>query len=201
MDKKALAVPFVRTPFNYDRNAASDESGLACLDESRTKQSFAEEVDINTIMRRFGQTGQLPENVRPPTYQDFVGIFDFHTAMNAVASAGESFDKMPADVRTRFHNDPAEFVAFCSDDSNLEAMDKMGLTSPEFKDKLAAQRRAAQAEMDDAERKRIAGSRESVAGAGVDGLRSGDSSIDEQGAQRNDRGAARSGGERDPRSK
>lgn len=119
--------PFVRNAYNYDRNLASDESGLRCDDVSLTKQSFAEEADINTIVRRFHLTGQLPENVRAPQYQDFEGVFDFHSAMNAVAAAGESFDAMPAEVRSRFHNNPAEFVDFCSDAANREEAVKLGL--------------------------------------------------------------------------
>jgi len=120
---------FLRTPYNYDTNAASDESGLACQDESRTKQSFAEEADINTIVRRFGVTGQLPTGIRAPTYGDFENVVDFHTAMNAIAQAGEAFDRMPAQVRARFHNNPAEFVDFCSDPANVAEMEKLGLTN------------------------------------------------------------------------
>lgn len=118
---------FVRSPYNYDRALASDESGLLCMDVSLAKQSFAEEVDINTIVKRFGLDGELPVGVRMPTYGDFSGVHDFQSAMNAVALANEAFDEMPARVRTRFHNDPAEFVAFCSDKANLPEAKKLGL--------------------------------------------------------------------------
>lgn len=124
---------FLRTPYNYDTNQASDESGLKCLDDSKAKQSFQEECDINTIVKRFGITGQLPEGVRAPTYGDFTNTFDFHTAMNAIASARESFDRMPAEVRARFNNDPGAFVDFCSNEDNLAEMEKMGLTNPKPK--------------------------------------------------------------------
>lgn len=122
--------PFQRTQYNYDMNKAGDESGLKCEDPSLTHQSFADEVDINTIVRRFNLTGQLPTNVHMPTYQDFEGIFDYHTAMNAIAQAHESFDTMPADVRARFHNDPAEFIDFCSNTANREEAIKLGLVAP-----------------------------------------------------------------------
>jgi phage internal scaffolding protein len=118
---------------NYDKNGfdkASDETGLKCLDKSLTKQSFAEEADINTIVRKFLQTGELPTNVRLPTYGDFTGLTDYHAAMNAVAQANEAFDQLPANIRTRFHNDPGEFVDFCSDDKNREEAIKLGLVPP-----------------------------------------------------------------------
>lgn len=121
---------FLRTEFNYDRDAASLESGLRCDDVSLAKQSFADEADINTIVRRFGLTGQLPSGVEAPTYGDFVGVFDFHSAMNAVAQARESFDKLPADVRYRFNNDPGQLVDFCSDEANRAEAEKLGLVVP-----------------------------------------------------------------------
>lgn len=122
---------FIRTEFNYDMNLAGDESGLRCMDGSLAKQSFAEEVDINTIVRRFGLSGELPVGVRMPTYGDFTGVSDFRSAMDAVVAARESFDTLPAHVRTRFHNDPAEFVDFCSDDDNIAEARKLGLVPKE----------------------------------------------------------------------
>lgn len=119
--------PFVRSAYNYDQDEASDEAGLVCLDASRTKQSFRDEADINTIVRRFHLTGELPVGVRMPEYGDFEDVVDFQSAMNAIAVARESFDAMPAAVRERFHNDPAEFVAFCSDEANRAEAEKLGL--------------------------------------------------------------------------
>lgn len=57
---------FLRAPFNYDTDKASLEAGSSrpidpdtgeIIDDGMTQQSFAEEVDINTIVRRFGLTG------------------------------------------------------------------------------------------------------------------------------------------------
>lgn len=133
--------PFLRAFGNYDVDKASDEAGLKCVDKSLAQQSFAEECDINTIIKRFGLDGKLPENVRMPTFGDFVGVPDFQTAMNIVVAARESFDQMPARVRARFHHDPAEFVAFCSKDENAEEAAKLGLV----KDEVVAARAAAAA--------------------------------------------------------
>jgi len=119
-----------RNGYNYDRDKASLETGLKCPEESLTKQSFTEEADINTIVRRFNLTGQLPENIRQPVYADFENAFDFHSAMNAIRAAQESFDAMPADLRARFHNDPGEFVDFVNDNDNRAEAEKMGLVLP-----------------------------------------------------------------------
>lgn len=120
-------------PTNYDPNDATAAHSLVCPEESRAKQSFKEECDINTILKRFKITGQLPENVRMPTYDDFTEVTDFQTAMDAIVAARESFAQMPANVRARFHNDPAEFVDFCSNPDNRPEAARLGLVPPEPK--------------------------------------------------------------------
>jgi phage internal scaffolding protein len=124
-----ISVPFLRTPYNYDTMQASDECALECLDESLAQQHARDESDINTIVRRFGLTGELPNNVRAPQYGDFTGVTDYHTAMNAVIAADAAFMQLPADIRTRFNNDAGSFVDFCSDDKNRAEAERLGLVS------------------------------------------------------------------------
>lgn len=123
-------VPFLRTPYNYDTNEASDASGLACdPDEGRTVQEFKDECDINVIMERFGRTGEVPGDFRAPVSGDFTGISDFHTAMNMVRQAQESFDSLPAQLRQRFNHDPQSLMQFLEDGSNLDEARKLGLVA------------------------------------------------------------------------
>lgn len=117
----------LRSRFNYDRDAASLSSGLECLDESKAQQNFKDECDINTIVRRFGLTGQLPENVRTPRYEDYSEVFDFQSAMNSVRAAGEGFMELPAHIRAKFANDPQQFLEFCADDKNYDQAVELGL--------------------------------------------------------------------------
>ena len=127
-----LDVPLVRNPYNYDSDEASRVTGLLCQDVSLSVQDQAEEVDINTIVRRFGLTGKLPaEPVVAPQYGDFTEVVDYQTALNAVIAADEAFMQMPADVRARFSNNPALFVDFCSNDANREEAKKLGLLVPD----------------------------------------------------------------------
>lgn len=128
---RKIEPPFLRTPYNYDRNQAGDEDAIHCTDESLTRQSFAEEADINTIVNRFLKTGELPQDIAAPTYATFEGVYDFHTAMNAIAQANEAFDAMPAHVRSRFKNDPQQFVEFCSQEENRAEAEKLGLVVPQ----------------------------------------------------------------------
>jgi len=130
MDDVFINSPELRTGFNYDTNIASDASGLKCEDVSLTKQSDAEAADINTIVRRFNISGMLPVQELPPQFGDFTDVVDFQTAMNAVVLARETFEALPADLRSRFHNDPVEFVDFTDNKDNLDEMRKLGLAKP-----------------------------------------------------------------------
>ena len=121
-----------RKHFDYDAKAASDEAAIPAdgHGDSLTIQSQSEDADINEMMRRFKVTGQLPVDVRAPTYGDFEGVSSYQDAIHAIMQAQESFDRMPADVRAKFENDPGKFVDFCSDPANIDAMREMGLAVP-----------------------------------------------------------------------
>ncbi|QCQ84781.1 internal scaffolding protein [Blackfly microvirus SF02] len=101
---------------------------------SLTRQEFAEECDINQLMKRYdghviGGPGNLP--VREPMYFDFADLpqdlMGYLTFMN---EAQAQFMSLPAAVRKEFDNDPVEFVAYASDPSSLEQMRSWGLAPP-----------------------------------------------------------------------
>ncbi|AKI26938.1 internal scaffolding protein VP3 [Gokushovirinae Fen7875_21] len=120
----------LRTFNNYDTRAASDESALFCPEPTMAQQHPKEECDINTIVNRFGLTGELPTGVRAPQYGDFTGLGDFRDALEAIQAADAAFMQMPAAVRYRFHNNPAEFVDFCSNPFNYAEAESLGLVIP-----------------------------------------------------------------------
>lgn len=111
----------IRKP--YTREAVSiDVSG-----DSRTKQSFAKECDINHIMAKYQKTGAITHFAKhSPQY----GIADgqtFQDAMNLVCEAQEMFNELPSSIRSRFGNDPAAFLDFVQDEGNADEMIKLGL--------------------------------------------------------------------------
>lgn len=143
-----VTAPFVRNPYNYDTNKAGDDSGLQTGSEGGAKQSFKDEVDINTIVKRFGIGYEMPPNPKVPQYGDYTNIPDFHTAMNLVATTRENFEQLPANVRSKFENDTEAYVKFCLDEKNREEMKTLGLLSPEAieRDREAANKAALQKE-------------------------------------------------------
>lgn len=125
-----MAIPFIRSPHNYDREEARKECTIVCPEKGRTQQHQKKDADINQIVKRFGLTGQLPTDVRIPRYGDFTSVGTYQEALNAVKAAQASFMQMPPEIRAKFQNNPELFVQFCSDPANLEEMRKMGLAVP-----------------------------------------------------------------------
>lgn len=122
---------FIRSAYNYDADAVSRETGLSCPeDEGMTMQQFKEECDINTIVKRFGLTGEIPGDFRMPVSGDFTDVTDFHSAMNLVRAAEEAFATVPAHIRARFSHDPAALMAFLDDAGNRDEALKLGLLQP-----------------------------------------------------------------------
>lgn len=100
---------------------------LECNDESRTKQSFADETNINNIMARFVATGLVDfVNEHSAHYGDVTG-WQFHDAMNIVARSQEMFEALPASIRAKFQNDPATFLDFVDNPENDPEAIALGL--------------------------------------------------------------------------
>lgn len=120
-----MKAPFIRSAYNYDTVQASDDSACDTKGDSLTVQSQAEDADINNLMRRYGITGAFPENPRVPQYGDFTHITDFRSALEAVRSAEESFMAFPAEVRSRFDNDPQKMLVYMENGGSPEALKEL----------------------------------------------------------------------------
>ena len=133
-------MPFLRTPYNYNVMQVSDETGLRCEDPSLAQQNQKDQADINFILERFGVTGELPVSQRMPQYRDFDEIYDYHSAMNAVIAAQDSFDALPAKLRARFDNDPAVLIDFLADEKNAKEAHDLGLVKTAPKENISSQK-------------------------------------------------------------
>jgi phage internal scaffolding protein len=121
---------FLRTAHNYDHNAASNESGLACQEPTRAQQHHKDECDINVIVKRFGITGKMPINQSEARYGDFTAAEDYHTALNRIIEAEDDFMALPAEIRTQFDNNPANLIGFLNNPANKSEAEKLGLINP-----------------------------------------------------------------------
>lgn len=99
--------------------------------DSRTRQEFAAECDINTIMARYEKAGVLNHYVsREPRYLELDDVPDFQSAMNVFLEAKSAFMTLPAKVRREFDNDPSRFVLYAQDEKNLDQLREWGLAKP-----------------------------------------------------------------------
>lgn len=96
-----------------------------------TKQSFADEVDINKIVARFEKTGMVEHiNRGTPFYGDVSELVDLKQAMEIVTTANDLFNGLSAEIRNRFANDPVQMVEFLQDPKNLDEAIKLGMVIP-----------------------------------------------------------------------
>lgn len=94
--------------------------------ESNVEQAHAGATDINAIVRKYLKTGEMAQN-GAGGYGDFTGAEDFHSTQNRIIAANEHFMALPSDLRSRFDNDPGQFLTFMNDDSNTEEAIELGL--------------------------------------------------------------------------
>ena len=108
------------------------KTGEVTQPPSRTKQSFLPECDINNIVKSYRMTGQINHmraNAAQGVYEELPDPIDFQMSLNILQEASDSFASLPSQVRKRFDNDPAEFLAFMANPANQDEIIKMGLAT------------------------------------------------------------------------
>lgn len=113
-------IPYGKGLREYDAALVSIETGLDTGRETLVQQHLKEEVDVNTIVRRFGLVSALPAWSREGLYGDFTDIVDFDSALARISRTQDAFLKLPAEVRDRFKNDPGELVRYAQSVSEEE---------------------------------------------------------------------------------
>lgn len=120
----------VRVVNQYDADAVSRETAFACEEESLAQQQFKDECDINTLVKRFGVTGLLPEQPEWPAQADFTHVGSFQECMQLVKESEAAFMSLPADVRERFGHEPGLLLEFLYDPKNRDEAVRLGIVAP-----------------------------------------------------------------------
>lgn len=111
------------TKYNPPPSLPTDVGG-----NSRTRQEFAAECDINRIVARIGAGLAAPAVCPSPVFQDISTVPDnLQDALELVRSSNELFASLPSKVRDRFANDPSQLFAFVANASNRDEAVKLGL--------------------------------------------------------------------------
>jgi phage internal scaffolding protein len=92
-----------------------------------TEQSHKKETDMNYILREYTRTGLVRHAKNNEGKYDDIAVQDFQEAMITVANAKTMFEELPAAIRKRFNQNPAEFLGFVQNPANLNEMQKMGI--------------------------------------------------------------------------
>ena len=88
---------------------------------------------MRNILHKYEKTGILEHTAsHGGTYLDYPDQADFHAAMNTIAKAEEMFLTVPAEIRKKFGNDPAEFCDFMQNPENRDKIEKMGFDASYF---------------------------------------------------------------------
>lgn len=120
--------------FFVEKDPSTEGFNLDCSNlPSLTRQEFAEECDINSLMSKYEKTGILPTNVNTgePRYLDVSDVPDLQTTLSMLSDATTAFMALPALVRREFDNDAVKFVSFAQDPENLPQLRTWGLAPPE----------------------------------------------------------------------
>lgn len=109
----------------------SDRCFMSDFAPSMTRQEFAEECDINTLMARYEAHGVISHvNRAVPVYMDLTGMPDLRESLDYMRDATLAFNSLPAAARYMLGNDPVKFVEFATNPDNIGKMREWGLAPP-----------------------------------------------------------------------
>jgi len=95
---------------------------------TRTQQQFAEECDVNNIVKKYERTGEFTHvSKKIGRYMDLSEIPDYQTMIHQIHEAEDAFMQLPAKTRLRFNNDPGQLMSFLKDPTNYDEGVKLGL--------------------------------------------------------------------------
>lgn len=99
--------------------------------ESRTKQSFQEETNINNIIKKYDMETMAEQALQNPgRFLDLPDGLDYQHALNLSINAKAAFDALPGTIRALFQNNAENFLEFMDDPENEKEIIELGLREP-----------------------------------------------------------------------
>lgn len=132
MGEKAKSGPAPALAYHDFYKTNGTDTTFYPVGPSMTRQEFAEECDINTLMSKYDAHLSDPmRSIREPMYVDLTAVpNDLMSTMALVQSASDAFFRLPAAVRREFDNDPVLFTEFAYDPENIDQLRAWGLAKP-----------------------------------------------------------------------
>jgi hypothetical protein len=92
-----------------------------------TQQHFKDECDINTIVNRYRDTGEVTHLAKARGEYAYASSQSFSEAAFIVAEAKSEFEGLPSRIRAHFNNDAAEFLDAAQNPDRDSEMISLGL--------------------------------------------------------------------------
>ena len=105
--------------------------GIDFPEPTLTQEHFKDECDINFMLARHGVLDPQPGSF----YCNFDTARDLRESLEYLREAEDSFLSLPASVREKFANDPANLLDFISRPENVSRFGEFGLTSAMVEDR------------------------------------------------------------------
>lgn len=118
----------------YTGELVNPHTGEVTVPPSMTKQEFVRECDINNVIKQYKTHGMLNHvnaKAAQGAYTDLPDSVDFQESLHTIMVAENAFMTLPAKIRDRFGQDPAEFLAFLGNPENADEARKLGILKPE----------------------------------------------------------------------
>lgn len=115
----------IRSP--YDGSNVVERVGGG---DSMTRESFAAELDINTIVARYAAGGQLPQTTADARYGDASEVRDYKSALDFVFESKDQINDLPAAARAQLIADPHGYYARLDAAEDRESLVGLGLLAP-----------------------------------------------------------------------
>lgn len=101
-----------------------------------TEQNHKKECDINLILKKYDKTGLIQHLQKfEGKFGDLTGM-DFKTMQDTIADAKTNFNLLPAEVRSRFENNPAKLLEFMENPQNREEGIELGLIAKDTPEEI-----------------------------------------------------------------
>lgn len=85
---------------------------LKCPERSLTEQTHKQSCDINYIVNKFQQTGQLPNNINQNPQYGFAPEIDFKNALDLTKKLNQEFAELSLEDRAKFDHNPQIYGDF-----------------------------------------------------------------------------------------
>lgn len=95
---------------------------------SKVQPQFAEESDINNIMRKYAKTGIFPDATRQAQYLDISEGVNFTEMQNKVLEMNRLFNDLPSEVRHELRT-PEEFYNSFQSKTGIARLEALGILS------------------------------------------------------------------------